>query len=403
MTLKEMAYAAYRDLLENWWTGDEKTGHFIHTDGGIPREEPGFLWEHAMAIFGMDSLYQITGDKEIRDRIIAEWNHMRACYPDRKIYVEAGKEINWAQDDAGWNAMLYMLAYRYTGDPFCLGIAKDLIRDTYDYWADGGDLKNGLLYDHQRWDPTMRNVMTHAASTTLAAFDYWKATGDDSLMADAVTVYEWVEENMLRKGEYWYILHDGTRHTGYCDDLLYWFSYNKERETFNVYTGPEEGPNPNKILEADSAIFLGGTMGMGVLHVRMYQYTGDETYLRRAVETLHAVTDNSYLVQNGVLVDAGDGWTNAAFMQQWVSEVLTLEGARCKDVELLKNTAESIYRNARTPKGLYSAAWSGPAENDADTPWGRRGWTHDKLMTCATCVHMIIGAYCAECKGPAAE
>ena len=399
MTMLELAYDAYGDLIHNWWTGDSETGHFLHTNGGIPREEPGFLWEHAMAIFAMDSLFSATSDEEIRQRIIREWCHLRECYPNRNIYVEAGKEFNWAQDDAGWNALLYMLAYRYTGDPFCLGIAKDLIRNTFDYWADDGDLNNGLLYDHERWDVTKRNVMTHAASTTLAAFDYWKATGDNSLLEDAVTVYEWVERNMLRNGEYWYILHDGTRHTGYCNDKLYWFSYNKERETFNVYTGPEDGPDPNKILEGDSAIFLGGTMGMGVLHVRMYEYTKDEKYLRRAVETLHAVTDNPYLVQNGVLVDAGDGWTNAAFMQQWVNEILTLDGARPEDVRLLKNTAISIYNNARTSRGFYSAAWSGPAEDDADTPWGRRGWTHDKLMTCATSIHMIIAAGCAECKG----
>ena len=80
---------------------------------------------------------------------------------------------------------------------------------------------------------------------------------------------------------------------------------------------------------------------------------------------------------------------------QWVEDVLTLNEVQQKDFDILVNTARSIYQWARTYDGYYSASWSGPAE-DSDTPWGRRGWTHDTIMTTATSIHMITAAAYAE-------
>ena len=139
-------------------------------------------------------------------------------------------------------------------------------------------------------------------------------------------------------------------------------------------------------------------MAMGVIHARLYKKTGDKLYLERAQRTVRAIFDNPYLVKNGVFVDAGDGWTNAAFMQQFVTEVMTLPGTKKADVATLNKTANSIFGNARTTDGYYSASWSGPAE-DANTPWGKMGWTHDTIMCSATSIHMVIAAGLAESIG----
>ena len=165
-----------------------------------------------------------------------------------------------------------------------------------------------------------------------------------------------------------------------------------------MYIGPGGAEEPYRMEEAHSSVCLGGTMAMAVLHTRMYELTGEKRYQERAQRTMRAIFDSPYLVKNGVFVDAGDGWTNAAFMCQFVTEVMTLPSLQQKDVQILNNTANSIYGKARTQDGYYSASWSGPAE-DADTPWGRMGWTHDKIMTNATSVHMIIAAALAESMG----
>lgn len=397
MTMKELAYAAYRDLIRNWWEGDEKTGHFKMIDNGLPAQTQYMFWDHAQAIFALDTLYRACGLAEIHDRIAAEWAFCQRCFPYEMLVIPAGGP-NWAQDDAGWDAMVYLTFYRHTRDPYALRAACDLIRHTYEHWQDGS-LSNGLLYPHDKDDPNERNVMMHVASTMLAAFDYAQASGDDSLTADTVTLYTWTESHMLRNGNYSCVLDDGTVYEGHCDDLLYWMSYNKARIGKRVSTGPEYGLRPYVMEEADSAVFLGGVMGMAAVHMRMFAHTGDIRYRQRAYETLRAVFDCPYLVRNGVFVNAGDGFTNCAFMQEWVAEVMPLSPDKAKDAQIIKSTAVSIYQNARTADGYYSASWSGPAEDDADTPWGRMGWTHNKIMTCATSVHMIAAAALAESLG----
>ena len=396
MTIKEIAYAAYQDFLKSWWDGDARTGHITMVDHGFPGDRQDMLWDHAQAVFALDSLYCAYGDDEIRDRILGEWDFVQKNFTFERLVTPANQP-NWAQDDAGWDAMLSMLFYRYSGDPCALKLAKRLIRNSYEFWKDE-DVSNGLLYGHEPKVPEERGKAMHMPSLMLAAFDYTKASGDDSLLADTIHIYNWVEKYMLRGGAYTYTLPDGSEHTGFCDDNLYWFFYNAGRVGKPILAGPQLAVEPYSIEEGRSAIFLGGTMAMAVLHLRMYGITKEQQYRDRALRTLRAVNDSAYVVtRDGVYVDAGDGWTNSAFLKQWVEEVLTLQEAVQKDFAILENTARSIYENARTEDGYYSASWSGPAE-DSDTPWGRRGWTHDTIMTTATSIHMITAAAFADTK-----
>ena len=395
----DLALNVYQDLLDNWWTGNAKTGHLINTSGGKPNKDIHFLWEPAMAILAMDTLYQATGYSELHDRIVAEWNYIRRCYPKYDLYVDAGQYFNWAQDDAGWNAMLFMTAYKHTGDDFALDVAVGLIKNCYTYWANGDLATGGLLYDHyvHENDNARFNSM-HAVSLLTAAFDYLEYRNDPQLEKDTMAIYNWLEEHLLRDGEYTYTTKNKQEKTAFCDDYLYWFNYHQQRTEFDVYIGPERSEKPNDIPEGYGAVFLGGMMGMAALHARLYAKTGDEMYLARAKRTLRAVNDNKFLVKDGVYVNSGDAWTNASWMSYWVSQVLTLPGMQKKDVEILKDTANSIYNHSRTDDGYYSASWRGPAE-DADTSWGRMGWTHDTIMCSATSMHMVFAAALAESMG----
>ena len=247
----DLAFSAYQDLLNNWWTGNAQTGHLIATNGGLPSDKQGFLWEHAMAIFALDSLYKATGSKELYNRIVSEWNFIRKSYPNYDAYVTVPEYFHYAQDDAGWNAMLYMLVYEYTGDTFALDAAGELIHNTYEFWKNG-DLSNGLLYGHDPLDKTDRHSATHVASTMLAAFEYLKYREDEKLKQDTITLYNWTEETMLRDGEYEYTLYNGTKQTGFCDDMLYWFGINMGRTVGSIYQGPEGAETPNRMDEANS-------------------------------------------------------------------------------------------------------------------------------------------------------
>lgn len=391
----DLALNVYQDLLDNWWTGNAKTGHVIDTDCGKPYKQIMCLWEPAMAIFAMDTLYEATGYKELHDRIVAEWNYIRQCVDGYDVYVDAGHGFNIAQDDAGWHAMLYMTAYKHTGDDFALDVAEGLLKNSFAYWANGDLATGGLLYAHDLEDPTQRHNSLHAVSLLNAAFEYLEYRDDPQLEKDTMDIYNWLENHMLREGEFSYIYKDGQQLTGFCDDNLYWFNYNQQREGFPEYTGPEGASSPNTIKEGQSTVFLGGTMGMAALHARLYKKSGEEKYLERAQRTLRAVNDNKYLVSGGIYVNAGDAWTNASFMRLWVQEVMTLPGLQEKDVKILYDTADSIYSLARTDDGYYSASWSGPAD-DRDTAWGKMGWTHDTIMCSATSMHMIFAAALAE-------
>ena len=398
----EMARSACEDLLAHWWVGDEKTGHFLPTRLGseVPEDEM-HIWETAQAIFALDSAYAMTGDESYHNRIAAEWQYLHndTIYASYKCLTEVGSVYRAWQDDCGWHALMYLTFYRHTGDEVALEAAGDVVRNSYIFYRDG-DLSRGLFYRNDYEEDRTKNL--HVVSLMLAALEYLKYREDEALLKDTMTLYQWVEETLLRDGECLCVLQNGTVKNVYSDDMLYWFMYyqgKKGEVPESILIGPEGAYNPNMLEEGYGVTFLGGDMAMAVLHKRMFELTGEERYYTRAVETLRAINDNPYLIVNDVYNDSGDGWTNAAFVRFFVTEILTLPECQEKDIRILNATARSIMNNARTPDGYYSACWSGPAEDDADTVWGKMGWSHDKKTTCATSAHMVIAAGLAESMG----
>jgi len=119
--------------------------------------------------------------------------------------AESGRE-HTASDDAGWSAMIYLDAYRATGDEVAPNRAKAIVDNAYARWMEG---------------------------------------------------------HLLRS------------------DNLYWCGYDA--------SGPVGANRPNDIHEAGSVSFLGGNMGMGVIHAMLFQLTGDDKYRQRAVRTTAAL------------------------------------------------------------------------------------------------------------------
>jgi len=97
----------------------------------------------------------------------------------------------------------------------------------------------------------------------------------------------------------------------------------------------------------------------------------------------------------GVLLNDRDAWTNGLFAGDWVRDVLTLPGIGAKHAAVLRATADSIRRNARTPEGFYGGSWSGPAEGP-ESVWFAKGSKPQQIMTSANSVNLLLAAAALE-------
>ena len=118
-----------------------------------------------------------------------------------------------------------------------------------------------------------------------------------------------------------------------------------------------------------------------------------EQYLERAMRTANAIAHK--LTAGGIYVDDRDGWANGTFACPWAEEVLSLPGMDPAHKELLRRTADSIYRNARTSRGYYGASWGGPADGPGST-WCVHGTRPEQTMTSSDSVMMIVAAALTE-------
>jgi len=352
--------AAISDMMRNFWKGGPKDGNIVPTYNGYTAEvlpmPRGGMWERGVMIFAMDSLYRATGDPVLRQRLQSEWNRIKKVYTKDELEA-AGSSLHPACDDSGWDAMLYMIFYRDLGDTYALDRAKGLIDKAFKRWLND-DLGGGMWYNNEHSCKSLYQV-----GIILPALRIWEATHDQSYRDRAESCYEWIESHLLRS------------------DGLYWCDYNAD--------GPVGKERPDDIHEAGSVVFLGGNMGMGIIHAWMYKNTGDKKYLERAIRTADAISKK--ITKNGIYMCERDTWVNGTFSGEWAKEVLTLPGMSRVHKDLLYKTADSIYKNDRTPDGYYGGCWGGPADGSG-SPWSMIGSRPQQIMTSASTVNMITAA-----------
>jgi hypothetical protein len=360
---RTIAVAAMNDILAHFWVGDLTTGHILNTWGGyggpsIP-DPRGALWERAMLVFAMKNLYDVTADPVLAQRITRDWQYIKSVYTAAELVaVGSGHQI-YGCDDAGWDTMFYLAAYDITHDPYALDRAKVLATNAFNQWYDD-QVGGGMWYnDNRQWKSL------YQAGNAISSLRIYQLTGDREFLRQAMLSYVWMEKFLLRPdGLYW------------CDRGL---------------SGPNGGDRPNDIREAGSVTFLGGNMAMAVLHARLYRMTGQDIYRARAVRTANGILGRLVNRSSKVLIDDRDAWVNATFACQWVKEVLTLPGIDLQQVQIICNTANSIYTLARTPDGYYSGCWSGTADGTG-CAWYNVGSKADQIMTSANSVNMIVAA-----------
>ena len=284
----EQARSGMGDLLRNFWTGDEPTGHIVNTWHGYANSLPdprGALWERATLFLTLDNASLTLGDPAFSRRMQADWRRTQALYtPDQLEACGAKSGTNWAVDDAGWSALMLLAAHRVTGDRVALDRASGLVNNAFNRWLDD-QLGGGMWY---RDDRSIKSL--YQVAVTLAALRLWELTGDRASHDRALDCYQWMEAHLLRP------------------DGLYWCDYDR--------FGPVGKERPNDIREGGSVVFLGGNMAMGVLHARLYRLTGDGSFRVRAVRTAEAIR-SSLVTNKGIYVNDRDAWSNGVFAGDW--------------------------------------------------------------------------------------
>jgi hypothetical protein len=196
----------------------------------------------------------------------------------------------------------------------------------------------------------------------------YELTGDQSYYDRAMQCYNWMESHLLRS------------------DNLYWCDYNS--------SGPAGENRPNQIAETNSVVSLGGALGMGVLHARLYQLTGDTNYLNCAVRTANGIYNSALLTPAGIYLDDRDAWTQGTFAGDWAREVLGLPGIDPKHWVALWKTANTIFTKDRT-NGYYGGSWAGPAEGPGSA-WWVNGSVPEQITTSSSSANMIMAAAALE-------
>lgn len=363
-----LATAAANDLLGHWWIGSAQAGQILNTQAGYTTnlsDLRGVLWERGMFYVALNDLWHTTGDSNLQQMLASDWRRTESLYTTNQL-ESCGQDsgINWAVDDAGWSSIMYLDAYDVTGDQTALLCAEGLVTNAFNRWLDN-QLGGGMWYSDAEQVKSLYQV-----AIVLSAFRIYELTGDQTYYTNAMQCYTWMETHLLRSNI----------------DNLYWCDYNA--------SGSVGQSRPEQIAETSSVVYLGGNMGMALLHARLYQMTGDTNYLNRAVRTANAIYNSPLLTSKGIYLNDRDAWTEGTFAGDWAREVLSLPGIDAKHWTALWNTADSIYTNART-NGYYGGSWAGPAEGP-DSAWWLNGSWPEQITTSSSSANMIMAAAALE-------
>ena len=388
-----MADNAYSDLIDNYWVDGANGGYFHNRYNDNRSSLNDLVWQFTMAFLAMETYYYATGDESVLDYLSAQ---METYYTrvDQNWLLQLGAGgNNPANDDATCTTMLFMLAYKLLGDEKALDYCHTMLTKSYDYWQDE-TTRNGIWYCYPQDKELHDNFKSiFAAGLILTELDYYEATKgtereDEELHQRSLDFYLWIEENLRRDGERTWM-----GKTWNYDDNLYYADFIDDKVMGAQY--PKEYKSANMIIQTRSWTSLYGNMCMSVINARLYEMTGDKTYLEKAVSTANALVTTDFN-RNGAFLNDRDAWANSAYLGFFVREVLPLEGVDPELGRMLMKTAADILKNTHYEGGYYGADWDGSGIwLKHDTSGEHTTW----MATNATSIHMIFATYAALCNG----
>lgn len=384
------AETAYDDLMKNFLLASEErlkpvacgmvdgtttnTGRTVHVEGA------GSLADCAAALMAMDTYAQYCGEtseayRKTAERIANTVNFFLTSCSEEALTAVSDADTVDACGRCVWALLLgcrYNRALGRTDEAeTCLRYAESLFHNTYICFYDE-QLGGGL------WENGSREAKSiYAAALALAGDELYRQTGDETLHARSLSIYEGIENNLRRA------------------DGLYSMSVTAD--------GAEGLDAPYAIAEGSSCTYLGGNLCMAVLNDRL----GNAEKAKATAEgiALFETTNGSALCNDR------DAWSNTMFLGLFARELVQTEAVSARWREILDITASKILAKAVLSDGYYSAAWEGPKEPlsggypkgwpEANrNGWGTQadpdglfvGYTPNQLMTTATTVHVLFAA-----------
>lgn len=352
---QKLGALAVEDILDNWWIGDTQTGQIQPTWSGVWSEDMidprGSIWETAMLLFCIYDMWIATGELYYKDYLLAEAKFFRESFTEYEL-ENAGGLFHWANDDCSWNAQMYLMFYTVTGDTWfvdrAIGLLDNVVKRWYDPELNGLYYKDGVDF-----------MALYETGIALCWLRIWEITGEQRFYDLAYRSYDGMHTRLIRE--------DGLY---YCEANLHY------------------ALGDDRIVEGGSNSFLAGNMAMASLSAKFYEITSEQEYLDRVYKTNEGIL--ARYNDDGVLLNDRDAWTNGTFAAFYVSEVLSLPNTEQMQ-KLVKDTATSIVKNARTPDGFYGGTWKGPAEG-AESIWYSKGSVPQQSKTTGSTVMMVTAA-----------
>jgi len=380
--LYDYADLAFENMVKNYWRGSSpESGRFVNSESHI-------FWEFTMAMLGFETMYKVTGNEDIKKYINTQFNFWLNHFEEKWI-TYAGGYNNPAADDAAWTAMAMMLCFYHTGNAKALKICAQTIRNAYDFWAHPDGIENGIYYRKKSLSFPDNEDMTltlYSVGLIYSALRYHELTKgtsaeDKALYEDTLALYNWIEEHLLRDGSKKY---DGVQ---IAEDYIYYNDFTDDPAK-GIYR-PSGLYSPNGY--GCSSLF--GNTGMACIHKKLYELTGEQKYLDRAVRTANAIAQ--YYDYNGTLINDRDAWTDAAFIGYFTSEVMPLEGVDRKLGRTFMKTVYSIMNNCYYDNRYYGGHWNDARDWYSSVEFGNPM----TIMTSATTTHIIYAAALAAKQG----
>jgi uncharacterized protein YyaL (SSP411 family) len=362
--------------MEHWWIGEASSGHLQPTHGGCAVDKgKGVIWERATVICAVEPLASTLGDAEARERICAQWLFDKTQYSAKALQAcGPGSGAPWC-DDAAWEGMYYVIAYRQSADPEALAAAKGIVENIHARWWDEA-LGGGLWYNDRRQVKSLYGV-----AYIHAALGVYEATGDRHFLDLARAEYDWIEAHLLRP------------------DHLYWCDLSAGPPADPDHPiGPVGAERPHSIGTAGSVTYLGGNLGMAACQAWLYELTGDDAWRAAALRTSEAV--HAHLCDaKGSFINDRDAFTNGFFAGAWAERMAGLAGSE-PALENLRQTARAIaqMRTTDTYKPIYGPAGAGfyPGDWDGGSRWERKESLACMMHVSACSVSFITAAACLE-------
>ena len=388
--IEEIAQEAYSNMIKNYWC-ETDTYSYLQNPYKPYRTDTfsDIMWVYVQGLLGFETYYAASGDESVLEYVKKQFETWLGHYGESWL-LATGKDNNPCCDDAAWTSMGFLLWYKLLGEEKALDYCHDMIKNSYDFWQDE-TTANGLWYsysenfsegDPTNWEKSLYSVGLMLSSLELHQIKIGTDREDSELWERTLALYEWTEKNLRRDQTFDY---NGTPVE--VNDNLYFLGRYDNHETGESY--PSGIHYPNGINPAGSCSALFANMGMAVFNKRMYDITGEDIYLEKAVSTANALTGDIY-TRNGILINDRDAWTNCSFIGYFVREVLPLAGNDPKLGKIIFDTAVSI-RDNNYFEGYDGSDWSG------DTVWFNNGdLGHPTYFeNSATSTHLIYAAYYA--------